>query len=180
LAAAAAAAARDTRRAAWRKRRVPPRPALAALQAAADTVRDAVAPCLTDKAARASLQPDGLDRQPLGFETGGARAGGGEWARRIPGAATSQRGGGPQRGARRPHSQRQHRLHPLRASRPSKPAPPPTPHADGAVDAAARVLRMLYIRDLRGLQSAVDEAIVAVQELTADPKTDSALGKVGH
>ena len=48
------------------------------------------------------------------------------------------------------------------------------------VDKAASVLRMLYVQDLRGLQTAVDRALVEVQEYTANPKTDSKLGKVGH
>eukprot|EP00887_Chlorella_sp_A99_P003222 scaffold9.g3222.t1 len=48
------------------------------------------------------------------------------------------------------------------------------------VDLAATVLRMLYIKDLRGLQTAIDAAIVQVQEFTANPRTDSALGKVGR
>ncbi|KAI8464030.1 MAG: putative carnitine deficiency-associated protein-domain-containing protein [Monoraphidium minutum] len=51
---------------------------------------------------------------------------------------------------------------------------------DARVDGAARLLRLLFLRDLRALQSGVDEAVVSVQELTANPKTDSALGKVGR
>lgn len=51
---------------------------------------------------------------------------------------------------------------------------------DAAVDEAARVLRMLHVRDLRALQDAVNDAVVAVQEITADPKTDSRRGKVGR
>jgi RLL motif-containing protein 1 len=42
------------------------------------------------------------------------------------------------------------------------------------------VLRLLYIRELRDLQNSANEAIVAVQALTADPKTDTKLGKVGR
>ncbi len=34
---------------------------------------------------------------------------------------------------------------------------------DAKIDAAATVLRMLYIRDLRALQTQIDQAIVAVQ-----------------
>ena len=45
---------------------------------------------------------------------------------------------------------------------------------------AARVLRMLYVADLRKLQDAVNTTIVALQEFTANPKTDSRLGRVGH
>lgn len=46
--------------------------------------------------------------------------------------------------------------------------------------AAARVLRLLYINDLRELQTSVDRLIVSAQDVSADPKTDSKnLGKVG-
>ena len=51
---------------------------------------------------------------------------------------------------------------------------------DAALDDAARVLRMLYAADLRKLQDAVNTTIVALQEFTANPKTDSRLGRVGH
>ena len=51
---------------------------------------------------------------------------------------------------------------------------------DENVDMAAKILRMLYIKDLRGLQTSIDDAIVELQELTADPKTDAAIGKVGR
>ncbi|BFZ11640.1 hypothetical protein BsWGS_14679 [Bradybaena similaris] len=44
---------------------------------------------------------------------------------------------------------------------------------------AAKILRLLHIRDLRDLQNEINGAIVAVQKITADPKTDSRLGKVG-
>lgn len=67
------------------------------------------------------------------------------------------------------------------------PIPPQPEHfplgfetGDAALDRAATVLRMLYVRDLRGLQSAVDRALVSVQELTADPRTDASKGKVGR
>ena len=49
-----------------------------------------------------------------------------------------------------------------------------------ALDAAARVLRMLHVRRLRELQDGVNRAIVAMQEYTANPKTDSRLGRVGR
>lgn len=48
------------------------------------------------------------------------------------------------------------------------------------LDAAARILRMLYVADLRELQDAVTDLLVAVQEYTADPKTDASLGMVGR
>ena len=51
---------------------------------------------------------------------------------------------------------------------------------DPALDRAATVLRMLYVKDLRALQSQVDQTLVSVQEFTANPRTDSKLGKVGR
>lgn len=45
---------------------------------------------------------------------------------------------------------------------------------------AAKLLRLLYIRDLRNLQTSANECIVAVQSVTANPKTDTRLGKVGR
>ena len=44
---------------------------------------------------------------------------------------------------------------------------------------AAKILRLLHIRELRELQNNVNQAIVSVQALTANPKTDTKLGKVG-
>jgi len=44
---------------------------------------------------------------------------------------------------------------------------------------AAKILRLLHIRELRELQTIANEAIIAVQSLTANPKTDTKLGKVG-
>uniref|UniRef100_A0A0K8TQL6 Putative carnitine deficiency associated protein n=1 Tax=Tabanus bromius TaxID=304241 RepID=A0A0K8TQL6_TABBR len=51
---------------------------------------------------------------------------------------------------------------------------------DKQLDYAARILRLLQIQDLRQLQTVINETIVSVQELTADPKTDTKLGKVGY
>lgn len=47
------------------------------------------------------------------------------------------------------------------------------------LDQAAKILRLLHLQDLRELQTLINEIIVSVQEFTADPKTDSRLGKVG-
>jgi len=51
--------------------------------------------------------------------------------------------------------------------------------ADKATEEAAKILRLLHIRELRELQTLANEAIIAVQKLTANPKTDTKLGKVG-
>ncbi|KAK9507671.1 hypothetical protein O3M35_007477 [Rhynocoris fuscipes] len=50
---------------------------------------------------------------------------------------------------------------------------------DYILNQAAKVLRLLYIHDLRNLQTKINECIVAVQTITANPKTDTKLGKVG-
>lgn len=51
--------------------------------------------------------------------------------------------------------------------------------ADKNMDEAAKILRLLQIHSVRQVQTSVNENIVAIQEITADPKTDSKLGKVG-
>lgn len=50
---------------------------------------------------------------------------------------------------------------------------------DMMLDNAAKGLSLLYIQDLRNLQTNINETIVAVQNITANPKTDTKLGKVG-
>lgn len=51
---------------------------------------------------------------------------------------------------------------------------------DPALEYPGRILRLLQIQSLRQLQTRINETIVAVQELTANPKTDTKLGKVGR
>ncbi|KAG8449224.1 hypothetical protein GDO86_016044 [Hymenochirus boettgeri] len=51
---------------------------------------------------------------------------------------------------------------------------------DAVLNDAARILRLLHIEELRELQTKINEAIVAVQAIIADPKTDHRLGKVGR
>uniref|UniRef100_U3J8V3 RNA transcription, translation and transport factor protein n=1 Tax=Anas platyrhynchos platyrhynchos TaxID=8840 RepID=U3J8V3_ANAPP len=48
------------------------------------------------------------------------------------------------------------------------------------INEAAQILRLLHIEELRELQTKINEAIVAVQAIIADPKTDHRLGKVGR
>ncbi|XP_041637976.1 RNA transcription, translation and transport factor protein [Cheilinus undulatus] len=51
---------------------------------------------------------------------------------------------------------------------------------DATLNEAAQILRLLHIEELRELQTKINEAIVAVQAIIADPKTDHRLGKVGR
>ena len=51
---------------------------------------------------------------------------------------------------------------------------------DKSVNEAAKILRLLHIQDLRNLQTKINETIVSVQAITANPKTDTRLGKVGR
>ncbi|XP_046402283.1 RNA transcription, translation and transport factor protein [Ischnura elegans] len=50
---------------------------------------------------------------------------------------------------------------------------------DYVLNQAAKVLRLLHIHELRDLQTKINECIVSVQSTTANPKTDTRLGKVG-
>lgn len=50
---------------------------------------------------------------------------------------------------------------------------------DPVLNEAAKVLRLLHIQELRYLQTNINELIVAVQRITANPKTDQSLGRVG-
>ena len=53
-------------------------------------------------------------------------------------------------------------------------------YLDPAVSEAAKIVRLLQIHNLRDLQTKINQSIVAVQILCADPKTDESLGKVGR
>ncbi|KAF2879471.1 hypothetical protein ILUMI_26695 [Ignelater luminosus] len=50
---------------------------------------------------------------------------------------------------------------------------------DVLLNRAAKILTLLYIQNLRDLQTKSNELIVAAQSITANPKTDTKLGKVG-
>jgi len=54
------------------------------------------------------------------------------------------------------------------------------PSADEKVTMAVRILRLLYIKELRKLQDGINAAVVKVQQITADPRTDERLGRVGR
>jgi len=49
--------------------------------------------------------------------------------------------------------------------------------SDYVTTEAAKILRLLHIKELRELQTLANEAIIAVQALTANPKTDTKLEK---
>jgi len=51
---------------------------------------------------------------------------------------------------------------------------------DNDLDNISRALRILHINELRQLQTDINRVIVSVQRLTADPKTDQRLGRVGR
>jgi len=52
--------------------------------------------------------------------------------------------------------------------------------ADEALCRPAALLRCRHVAALRQLQSRADAALVAAQECTADPKTDTSRGRVGR
>ncbi|KAK6180422.1 hypothetical protein SNE40_012582 [Patella caerulea] len=51
---------------------------------------------------------------------------------------------------------------------------------DYIINEAAKIIRLLHIKELRDLQNNINSAIVNVQAITADPRTDQKLGKVGR
>jgi RLL motif-containing protein 1 len=53
-------------------------------------------------------------------------------------------------------------------------------HNDVVMNQAAKVLRILYIEDLRDLQTKINECIVAVQTITADPQVETKLLRAGQ
>ncbi|KAM3968145.1 RNA transcription, translation and transport factor protein [Aphomia sociella] len=58
---------------------------------------------------------------------------------------------------------------------------PDIPRTDvNMIQQPADVLKLLFVQDLRDLQTKINEALVAVQTVTADPRTDTKLGRVGR
>lgn len=51
---------------------------------------------------------------------------------------------------------------------------------DPVVDKTAKIMRALHVRQLRQVQDEINHVIADMQALTADPKTNSKLGKVGR
>ena len=52
-------------------------------------------------------------------------------------------------------------------------------YLDKVLNDAAKILRLLHIKELRAFQTKINQTIVSIQNITANPKTDSSLGKVG-
>ena len=50
---------------------------------------------------------------------------------------------------------------------------------DRTLNEAAKALRVLHVGELRALQTQINELVVTVQAMTANPKANHALGKVG-
>jgi len=50
---------------------------------------------------------------------------------------------------------------------------------DMGVDRVIKAMTMLYVNDLRELQNDVNDVLVTVQSFTANPKTNTSLGRVG-
>jgi len=51
---------------------------------------------------------------------------------------------------------------------------------DKILNNIGRILRLLHLQNFRSFQNLINQTIVAVQELTANPKTDQRLGQVGR
>ncbi|XP_055332763.1 RNA transcription, translation and transport factor protein-like isoform X2 [Paramacrobiotus metropolitanus] len=51
---------------------------------------------------------------------------------------------------------------------------------DSLLENAMKVVRLLHIEQLRDLQTRMDEVLVLMQEITANPQTDERLGKIGR
>lgn len=51
---------------------------------------------------------------------------------------------------------------------------------DKVLNRAAKILSLLHINDMRLLQTEINRLIVEAQSITANPKTDTTLGKVGR
>lgn len=48
------------------------------------------------------------------------------------------------------------------------------------MDDAIRILRLLHAAQLRDLQTQINELVADVQKITANPKCDLSLGKIGR
>lgn len=62
----------------------------------------------------------------------------------------------------------------------TSPHPEPMKSEVNIIQQPSDVMKLLFVQDLRDLQTKINEALVAVQTVTADPRTDTKLGKVGR
>ncbi|KAI5643596.1 putative carnitine deficiency-associated protein domain-containing protein [Phthorimaea operculella] len=80
-----------------------------------------------------------------------------------------------------PHPDPKFRLAALAKILKTAPHPEPTSKDQGfVVQQPSDVLKLMFVQDLRNLQTKINEALVAVQTVTADPRTDTKLGRVGR
>lgn len=79
-----------------------------------------------------------------------------------------------------PHPDPKFRLAALAKILKTNPHPDPPKTEVNLIQQPADVLKLLFIQDLRDLQTKINEALVAVQTVTADPRTDTKLGRVGR
>ncbi|KAL0839353.1 hypothetical protein ABMA28_016088 [Loxostege sticticalis] len=79
-----------------------------------------------------------------------------------------------------PHPDPKMRLAALAKILKTNPHPDPPKTEANMIQHPSDVLKLLFVQDLRDLQTKINEALVAVQTVTADPRTDTKLGKVGR
>ncbi|XP_063823586.1 RNA transcription, translation and transport factor protein [Ostrinia nubilalis] len=79
-----------------------------------------------------------------------------------------------------PHPDPKMRLAALAKILKTAPHPDPPKTEANMIQRPSDVLTLLFVQDLRDLQTKINEALVAVQNVTADPRTDTKLGKVGR
>ncbi|XP_022119509.2 RNA transcription, translation and transport factor protein [Pieris rapae] len=79
-----------------------------------------------------------------------------------------------------PHPDSKFRLAAVAKILKNSPHPEPQKSDHIVINQPIDVLNLLFIQDLRELQTKINEALVAVQTITADPRTDTKLGKVGR
>ncbi|XP_026745989.1 RNA transcription, translation and transport factor protein [Trichoplusia ni] len=79
-----------------------------------------------------------------------------------------------------PHPDPKFRLSALAKILKTSPHPEPPSSEVNLVEQPSDVLKLLFVQDLRDLQTKINESLVAVQTVTADPRTDTKLGRVGR
>lgn len=79
-----------------------------------------------------------------------------------------------------PHTDPKIRLAALAKILKTSPHPDPPKTETNVIHQPSDVLNLLFIQDIRDLQTKINEALVAVQNITANPRTDTKLGQVGR